>query len=341
MTAVSLSEDLLRESFGVGQLFSEHTSKINAMDFHRGGELLVTSGEDESVNLYQVLEPTWKKSFYFKSSGVQRVRFTNSQWTILCANRAKEAQIFLHSLYDNRILYEFSGHSERISSLEMSPIDDQFISAASDNTIRVWDLRSNPASCIAQIDTASQCTLAYEPSGIIFGALCSPNIVKLFDARSLEQPFASFGIAPFENSSSSMDWSNLQFSPDGTKILACSRSSYSVVLDSFNGTHVAQITGYPNKHRSIIEGSFSNDGKYVVIGSEKGSVYCYESECTTKVDDQVESAHSIRPAKEIAEWKGAHSNICRIVRWNPKKVQVASSCSRLALWKTKPEIPSS
>ena len=46
------------------------------------------------------------------------------------------------SAHDNKYLQYFKGHTGRVTSLEVSPVDDTFISAALDNTVRLWDLNS-------------------------------------------------------------------------------------------------------------------------------------------------------------------------------------------------------
>lgn len=63
------------------------------------------------------------------------------------------------STHDNSFIRYFKGHqaklsedlcfrfaqfepNPRVQSLEMSPVDDTFLSAAMDDTVRLWDLRS-------------------------------------------------------------------------------------------------------------------------------------------------------------------------------------------------------
>lgn len=38
-----------------------------------------------------------------------------------------------------------TSYLDRVTSLEMSPMDDTFLSASEDDTVRMWDLRSNTA----------------------------------------------------------------------------------------------------------------------------------------------------------------------------------------------------
>ena len=47
-----------------------------------------------------------------------------------------------HSLHDNKYLQYFKGHKTKGISLEVSPIDDGFMSGMMDETGRQWDLRT-------------------------------------------------------------------------------------------------------------------------------------------------------------------------------------------------------
>ena len=46
------------------------------------------------------------------------------------------------SLHDNQYLRYFSGHQKRVTSLDLCPVNDMFISASIDDSVRIWDLRS-------------------------------------------------------------------------------------------------------------------------------------------------------------------------------------------------------
>lgn len=57
---------------------------------------------------------------------------------------------------DKSYIRYFKGHTKRVTSLEMSPKDDTFLSGAEDDTVRLWDLRSSSAQVRA--------TIAYNPT---------------------------------------------------------------------------------------------------------------------------------------------------------------------------------
>ena len=55
-------------------------------------------------------------------------------------NLSKDTIRYL-SFHDNSYIRYFKGHSKKVTSLEMSPVNDLFMSASLDNTIKLWDLR--------------------------------------------------------------------------------------------------------------------------------------------------------------------------------------------------------
>ncbi|RYY83318.1 hypothetical protein EON63_11505 [archaeon] len=61
---------------------------------------------------------------------------------MLVTPRLRPHDIRYLSLYDNRYLGIFQGHTEYITSLSMCPVNDTFLTASEDHTIRRWDIQS-------------------------------------------------------------------------------------------------------------------------------------------------------------------------------------------------------
>ena len=60
----------------------------------------------------------------------------------------------------------FSGHTGKVVSLSMSPVDDTVITSSLDKTVRLWDLRS--PSCVGVLQCLGRPVASFDPEGLIF-----------------------------------------------------------------------------------------------------------------------------------------------------------------------------
>ena len=128
---------------GIGRVLREHEARINSIDFSKDGELLLTAGDDCRVCLYSCQHGTRQHVSQCRKYGVDSARFTHDPLSVIAASRNDfDDAIRYLSLHDNRYLRFFKGHTDRVVALEMSPKEDSFASAAADDTVRLWDLRT-------------------------------------------------------------------------------------------------------------------------------------------------------------------------------------------------------
>ena len=155
--------------------------------------------------------------------------------------------------------------------------------------------------------------VAYDAAGGVLCAGVDNNTIKLYDVRNLDKgPFVNFNMKRKLTS----QWSNVKFSPCGTYILASALDGAIFLLDAFNGNVVRQYAGHLNQKLTPMETGFSPDAKFVLAGSEDGSVYIWDTK-----------DHRAKP-----EILSGHGGPVTAVKWNPKKMLLASACSTLALW---------
>lgn len=214
-------------------------------------------------------------------------------------------------MHDNKYLRYFPGHTKKVTSLNISPIDDTFISGSKDKTLRIWDLRS--PNCQGVMHLQGCPVAAFDPDGLIFAAGINSDTIKLYDLRSFDKgPFISF----IQNQEKDCDWTGLKFSKDGKTILISTNGGVIRLIDAFHGTPLQTFTGYLNNKGIPIEASFSPDSQFIFSGSTDGRVHVWNADTGFKV----------------CVLNGDHPNPVQCVQFNPKYMMLTSACTNLAFW---------
>lgn len=234
---VKLVDQVVR-SFRVAKVFRENTDKINAIDFSPNGEHLISCSEDDQIVIYDCDKGTQTRTVNSKKYGVDLIHFTHSQNTAIHSSTKVDDTIRYLSLHDNKYLRYFPGHTKKVISLCISPVEDSFLSGSLDKTLRLWDLRS--PNCQGVMHLSGRPVAAYDPEGLIFAAGVNSESIKLYDLRSFDKgPFVTFKL----NQEKECDWTGLKFSRDGKTILVSTNGSIIRLVDAFHGTPLQTFTG--------------------------------------------------------------------------------------------------
>ena len=214
------------------------------------------------------------------------------------------------SLHSNQYLRYFKGHRDRVVSLCMSPVDDNFLSGSLDNTVMCWDLRTPNAQ--GKIDVKGRPVVAYDPKGVCFAVGCAINLIKMYDRRKFDAgPFTQFPL----KSQKTIEFVDMKFSPQG-HFLSVMTSDSLMLADAFTGDQLAEFTDFENGSSLNLEASFTPDEQYLICGSENGSIHIW---------------HTKDKYSKVAELHG-HAGPVRCVQFNPHYSMMASACTNVALW---------
>lgn len=180
-----LSDKLIASMYpdkAFGEPYVSADSSVTSLCFDDRGDTLISAGSDEKIQIFSLSSGRQSKTHYSKKYGVDLVRFTHRSGAIIHASTKLDHAIRHHSLHDNKYLRYFQGHIARVTSLQMSPIDETFLSAAVDDSVRSWDLRAaNAQSCLV---INGHPLAAYDPSGLVFAlSFNESNKVLLYDMR--------------------------------------------------------------------------------------------------------------------------------------------------------------
>jgi COMPASS component SWD2 len=324
---------------------------ITNLEYHRDGRYLVASTSEGAIQIFDSLSGIQCKKVLARDHGIGSMKFTHHDSSVLLTSERVSHDIRLLCLHDNQYIRFFRGHEDKVTSLSMSPIGDNFISTSLDNTVNIWDLSSKSRVGKISIDRQfDRITASYDfnstSSGNLFGVLAYNNrknthSLRLYDARNYEKgPFEDTcapslsaiegGIRAAQDPSSALSseqinrlvsapWTSFEFSPDGSKILVNTKSEMMLILDSFsNEDNVIEpiiIVNRKNDSSISLGACFSADGQYVLSGNDDNDIQVYET----------------LTGKTCCSLSG-HVGPVSCIKANPRYDVIASGCTNTALW---------
>ncbi|KAF5366982.1 hypothetical protein D9758_003968 [Tetrapyrgos nigripes] len=319
---------------------------ITGISFDDRGDQLITAGEDETFRLYSSL-----KTLQSKKYGIDLPRFTHKNTAILHASTKEDDGIRYHSLHDNKYLSYFKGHKGRVVSLEVSPVDDGFMSASLDKTVRLWDLRT--PTCRGLLNVPSHPIVAYDATGLVFAVGVNHySRILLYDLANYDQ--APFLVITLEDPTLALIsypprpvcMTSLAFSSNGKFLLVGCSGDAHYIMDAFNGHIVAKLTGHvglerrsvasppnilPEKGCSGEEVSWTPDSKFIVGGSLNGKVCVWDVQNLIVPPGEVNLKNAPAQINPITVLDG-HPGPSRCVKFNPRLAMMATAGAELAFW---------
>ena len=196
----------------------------------------------------------------------------------------------------------------------MNPVDDTFISASLDGTVRMWDLDAPSCLGLLRRKPGHPSMVCFNPDGSVFALAVSNNTVKLYAREAYDAgPFLSFQVSYNRE----LEWLGISFSPDGKNVLLSSVEAL-FLYDSFKGTHLGTFKA----SESLRAGSFSPNGAFLFAGTSLGNICVW----TAAVEEP-----SVHFAKPFHIFQG-HPGPVGSVAWNPSFFMFASACQSLYIW---------
>jgi COMPASS component SWD2 len=325
-------------------------SSYTSIDFDDGGEFLLLSRSDDTIQLYNTKAGAHAKELKSQKYGSAFARFTHHSTSIIYASTKIDDGIRYLSMHDNNFIRYFRGHSGRVTSLSLNPGNDTFMSTSMDNTVKLWDIRSSSAQ--GQLNFESPWLSTYDPSATVI-AIGSPpaQTVHLYDLRNYDKPpFATFDLNSTESRFESkgqrpgVGWTGMEFSNNGKLLLVSTNGAGHYLLDAFTGDLVAYLQrphGSDSSHLapgdelprhepdgptpSYLQASacFSPDGNYVVGGNGRSNgLSVWDATSTSQRPDKV--------LEPMAELPGQRPS--KLVAYNQRHNLLASADKDVTLW---------
>lgn len=289
------------------RLAENEVAPITSISFDDHGQYLLSSSANDTMHLYDAVGFRFLNSIGSKKYGCHSAKFTHAQFECIYSSTMKSFDIRHLNLETNQYLRYFTGHGALVSDIQMSPLDDTFLSTSYDESVRLWDLRISKAQAI--VPSVVPSCIAYDPSGLVF-ALGNPENyeIGLYNIRSLKSgPFLTIKVNSDFN-----QWNKLEFSNDGKYILLASSVGRQLILDAFDGSQLFELTGtkaFPLRE-FMDSGSacFTPDGKFTLATDYNGKIALWNH-------GESISGKNIKPQGYIS---AAPDSCPRTIAFNPK-----------------------
>lgn len=288
-------------------MVDKEVTPITSLSFDDHGQYLITAAANDNMHLYDAVGCKFLRTIASKKYGCHSAKFTHSQAECVYSSTMKSFDIRHLNLETSQYIRYFSGHGALVHDIQMSPLDDTFLSASYDESVRLWDLRSSKPQAI--VPSVVPMCIAYDPSGLVF-ALGNPESseIGLYNIKQLSK--GPFLVIPIDEQFTS--WNKIEFSNNGKYILISSSAGKQLILDAFDGSQLFELVGTrPFPLREFMDSGsscFTADGQYVLATDYEGTIAIYNHADTI-------SQRTLKPTGCIT----AAPNSCpRTIAFNPK-----------------------
>ena len=265
------------------QYFESKGKAITSVAFQPGGRHMITAGLDNSPSLWDLTSGAVVKRFVGHSPGVQSEGVTAAAFSadgtqVLTGGGDNTARLWDVNI--GKEIRKLEGHTDTVTSVAFSPDQKQLLTGSDDRTARLWDRESGTAIRQFTGNSGLITTVAFSHDGtqIITGG--SDAAIWLWDAAtgtrlreyvglSRSQPI-SFNetidvrhnqVRSYERRSGEV--LSLAVSPDGTQLIAGSRSGFAFIWDSTTGAVLQRLLCGSD----VTAVNFTTDGRWAVTGS--------------------------------------------------------------------------
>ncbi|KAG0637239.1 WD40-repeat-containing domain protein [Tuber brumale] len=234
--------------------FTEHTSSVTACEFAKRGSVLFTASLDGSVRAWDLIRYRNFRTF----TATSRLQFStlavDPSGEIVCAGSLDNFDIHVWNVQTGQLLEELSGHEGPIASLNFAPDGRSLASGSWDNTVRIWSLFTRTQTSEPLQLQSDVLRVSFRPDSRQVAVSTLDGQITFWDVENAEQTSGIDGRKDISggrraidrttaaNAAGSKHFTAINYSADGTCILAAGNSKYICLYDIASGTLVRKFT---------------------------------------------------------------------------------------------------
>lgn len=245
------------------QHIGRHMGKVLTIAFSPNGKLLLSSGDDKIMKIWET--GTWTLKKEIKEYDIQDAAFSpDGKWIF---SATSNAIAILWNAADFSIERAYTTSSEPVRRVGFSSDGQVFYWQSRNNELRVWDLATGDSLDAYSGHTDTIIGVDFSPDGdkIISGS--HDKTLKLWEAKTGRL------LETFVGHDGRVDW--VKFSPDGTKVASSSHKGELILWDVATGKPVRNFEGHESGVSRIV---FSPDGTKILSGSTNGHLKLWSTQ---------------------------------------------------------------
>jgi WD40 repeat protein len=231
------------------------TGRVDSLAFSPDGKSLASSVFDKKVIIWNVKN----------GQELQTLTFPNATFGLafspdgkLLTVGLKNGTIQLLNVNSNQIVQTFSGHTDLVNSVVFSPDGRKIASGSFDDLIILWDIEGGEIIRSFKGHSDSVWRVAFSPDGKTLASASTDGTVRLWNVATGQEILILKGDTVLE------EWYDVEFSIDGTYLVAASRHTLAF-WDVSDGSKIRTIEKLETGIDTI---SFSPDGKLLATGGD-------------------------------------------------------------------------
>lgn len=233
--------------------------------FNPQGELIVSSGQDNTIQVLELPDGKASKTFFGDSSPIWSfdLNFNNGEKLIAATYDWRLIQWDLETEKFVRSL----DHYGPVWSVAMSPDGKTMVSGSGDTLVRIWDVDSGILIYNLFYHFNIVYAVAFAPNGKTFATGSEDTTIKIVDLETGNLIHSLLG--------HTQGVRTLAISPDSTKLVSGSYDDTIKIWNLETGELINTLEGHSN---DVIDVAISPDGKFIASGSKDNTVKIWDWE---------------------------------------------------------------